>query len=69
MARRKLEDVDKSLDKLLEALKSPKTMDELVKKFDVHRTTIWQWMNALEDEGIKVVRANRGRPEKYQLLT
>ena len=55
------------LKRFAKALRKPRTMEQLVDRFDVDRRTVYRWMRELEGEGCLVVRVGLGRPTKYQI--
>lgn len=60
--------VDESgLTRFEKQLKKPRTVQELIDATGLSRRTVFRYLQLLQERGINVVRANIGRPTRYQV--
>ena len=60
---------EKKLKKMVKKLSRPRTVDELAELVGISRRTVFRWLSVLDDQGVRVYRANLGRPTKYQIAS
>ena len=67
--RRSDDDMQRLLRELRAELRRPRTMEQLIHRFDVSRGTLFRWFDRLADAGTSPSRVGVSRPTRYQIAS